>query len=81
MSEYSRISLRQAIEQASSALAAIEDLVQSHDGRVATSLTEDLDSAAGDLATALQTLRRADARIQMKAGALPPRAPGDSPAK
>jgi HPt (histidine-containing phosphotransfer) domain-containing protein len=68
MPEFSRISLRQAIEHASTALAAVESALERAQATGATSLAEGLEKAAGDLALGVQQLRYEDQKLQYKAG-------------
>jgi hypothetical protein len=81
MPEFSRISIREAQEHARSSLRATESLITRARSIGASTVADDLDEAANELAGALRAFERADKYLQQKAGLLPPTAPGSSPAE
>ena len=81
MTEFSRVSLREATEHAQASLAATEVLINRCRNLGAARVESELDQAAQDLAGALQAFRRADEILRQKAGLLPGATSGESPAK
>lgn len=71
MSDFQRISLREAIESTRTALSAVESAITRAPDIRGSRTGDQLDEAANELAAALTALQTADRIIQTKATALP----------
>jgi hypothetical protein len=81
MSEFTRVSLRQARESTAAALKAVDEILDRLSGHGASSVTVTLANSRSKLQEVAYELQLVDEHIQKKAGLLPATTSGESPAK